>query len=199
VDEHLAVCVACREAFDDVAVATRALSSWIPVASLDPGLEEKLVRLRPRTARRWVPIAMAAALAGVIAAAGGFATGRRIGESRVAQDSLAGDSTLRSFILLHEEPTWPPAASLSVARSGYGDWAADLSALGRHVSAEKLTEEPGVRIAMNGTVSPALDMSAARNLSGWYLLRARDYDEAVALARRGPHLRYGTILVRQIE
>ena len=121
------------------------------------------------------------------------------GDISLVQESLAGDSTLRSFILLLEEPTWPPVATLSVARSGYGDWAADLRALGRHISAEKLTEEPGVRIAMNGTVSPALDMSAASNLSGWYLLRARNYDEAVALARRGPHLRYGSILVRQVE
>lgn len=199
VEEHLAVCVPCREAFDDIAVATRALSSWTSVAPLPPGVEAKLVRLRPRTARRWVPVAIAAALAGIIAGTGGFAAGRSLGQSVVVQDSLAADSTFHLFILLLEEPTWPPATTLSVARSGYGDWAVGLRALGRHVSAEKLTEEPGVRIAMNGTVSPALDMSAASNLSGWYLLRARDYDEAVALARRGPHLRYGSILVRQLE
>jgi hypothetical protein len=36
-------------------------------------------------------------------------------------------------------------------------------------------------------------------VSGWYVVRARSYEEAIGWARRGPHLAYGSVLVREIE
>ena len=107
------------------------------------------------------------------------------------------DTSLKPFILLLEEPNWPPSAPLE--RDGYSDWARNLAAMHRYIGAEKLTEEPGVRLAVDGGAAAPNTAPPPGNLSGWYLLRARNYADAVRLARLGPHLRYGSILVRQLE
>lgn len=199
IDRHLAHCKACRDGFEAIALAIRELATWPDAPAIEPALEKRLVNLRPRAARPWWSFAAAAALVAVLAGGTGYAAGRsaRVGES--ATTTVSSDTSLRTFILLLEEPTWPPPQSLATARSGYADWATDLRARERYVNAEKLTEEVGVRISVDGTAAPAIGTPPAQNLSGWYLLRARDYNEAVGLARRGPHLRYGSILVRQLE
>jgi hypothetical protein len=35
------------------------------------------------------------------------------------------------------------------------------------------------------------------NYSGYFVIRAQNYDEAVAIARTSPHLQFGGILVRR--
>lgn len=199
VDRHLAHCEECRAEYEVIALAVRELATWTSAPAIDPALETRLVNLRPRNARPWWSMAAAAVLLAMLAGGTGYAAGRQSSRSEPATTTVASDTTLRTFLLLLEEPVWPPPQPLANARTGYMDWAIDLRTLGRHVSAEKLTEEPGVRISPDGTAEEATGPSPAQNLSGWYLLRARDYNEAVVLARRGPHLRYGSILVRQLE
>jgi hypothetical protein len=199
VDRHLAQCEECRAAFADIALAIRELAAWTKTPAIDPALETRLVNLRPRAPRPWWSMAAAAVVAAMLAGGAGYAVGRQASPGEPAIATVAADTALRTFLLLLEEPAWPPPQPLANARTGYMDWVTDLRTLGRYVGAEKLTEEPGVRISPNGTAEEATGPSPARNLSGWYLLRARDYDEAVVLARRGPHLRYGSILVRQLE
>jgi hypothetical protein len=65
------------------------------------------------------------------------------------------------------------------------------------VSAEKLRDEAGRWLAPGGaTVRPA----GRELVTGFFVIRARDYDHALELARQSPHLKYGgTIEVRAIE
>lgn len=193
VDRHLNECTTCRESYDAIGIAVRALAPWAE-SRIDASLEERLVRLRPPRARTWL-IGVAAALALLLGGASGFAFGRQSAQSPIASQVSPEGTELRTFMLLLEESRWPPTDSLRQARSGYSDWVQDLRSVNRYVGAEKFTEEAGVRVLANGRVSTP----QAENLSGWYLVRARDYGEAVALARRGPHLQYGSILVRQVE
>jgi hypothetical protein len=69
----------------------------------------------------------------------------------------------------------------------------------RFGGAEKLTEEPGFRVDSTGRVERPLASNRPPNVSGWYVVRASSYEDAIAWARRGPHLAYGSVLVREIE
>jgi hypothetical protein len=199
VDRHLVQCEECRAAYEAIALAIQELAAWTDAPGIDAALETRLVNLRPRAPRPWWSMAAAAALVAMLAGGTGYAAGRQSARDEPATTTVAPDTALRTFLLLLEEPAWPPPQPLSIARTGYMDWVTDLRTRDRYVGAEKLTEEPGVRISPDGSAEEATGPSPARNLSGWYLLRARDYNEAVVLARRGPHLQYGSILVRQVE
>jgi hypothetical protein len=182
------------------------VSSWSREPALDAALEERLVRSvrnvrgdEPVVSNRWWRSGVAAAaLIGVLAGALGFGVGRLTGAgSRSATSTtFAADSSLHSYLLLLEEPAWPPEQPLT--RNGYGEWARMIAAESRFGGAEKLTEEPGFRVTMAGAARP-VGAERPPNISGWYIVQARSYDEAIEWARRGPHLAYGSILVREIE
>jgi hypothetical protein len=79
----------------------------------------------------------------------------------------------------------------------YRDWANQLAADERLISAEKLRDDAGRWLAPSGAL---LQIERSEMVSGFFVIRARDYDEALELARRAPHLKYGgTIEVRAIE
>ena len=103
------------------------------------------------------------------------------------------------LLLLHESASpntkYTPEQMRSIVGE-YRDWAQRLDADKRLVSAEKLRIEARW-LAPDG--SP-LVANPSETVSGFFLLRARDYDEALQLARTSPHLKYGgTIEVRAIE
>jgi hypothetical protein len=194
-EAHVGTCDACRAASGSIRLAMTVLDDWETPRGIDRALQDRLVALRPR-ARRTSMLRIAAVLAAIVSGVGGFALGRSsvAGPPGVA---LSTDSTLRSFLILLEEPAWPPPAPLS--RSGYGDWADALRQRQRLIGAEKLTEEPGVRLGTDGRLSTPVAGSSSPNLSGWFVVRARDYADAAALTRLGPHLRYGSVMIRQVE
>jgi RNA polymerase sigma-70 factor, ECF subfamily len=204
VDQHLAVCPDCQNAFDAVQVAAAALASWsIESTALPPQLERRFAAAATRRGYVFNPwMAAAAALFGLICIGSGFFAGRisapvqtvAAGDQR---EAIARDSSMRTFLLLLEEYAWPPAAPLR--RAGYGPWAQTLANEGRYVGAQKLTDEPGFRVERDSQVVRPDGAVRPPNVSGWYLVRAKDYEEAIQLAERGPHLRYGSILVRQIQ
>jgi hypothetical protein len=201
-EAHARTCDACRDAIANVGSALGALSAWPKNPTVEPALEERVMsrvrgvdrtRLEQPSWRAWQ--AAAALVLGFGLGVAGFALGRVTSAPTGAVPTIAlTDSTLRSYLLLLEEPTWPPAKALT--RSGYGEWARTISNERRFVEAEKLTEEPGFRVNANGQASRA---ATSPNVSGWYVIKARSYDEAIAWARRGPHLEYGSVLVREIE
>jgi hypothetical protein len=87
----------------------------------------------------------------------------------------------------------PPNDQLVVE---YGQWARDLAAEGRLVSADELA----TRTAWVSDVPRSPEERERATIEGFFLVRARDYDEAVALARGHPHVGYGgTIEVRAIN
>jgi hypothetical protein len=206
IDRHAVDCTACRTELEQISVALGAVSSWPRQPSLNTTLEDRIVRsaisvsggvsLGAVSRASWLRSGMAAAvLVGALCGAVGFGVGRWTGASARGISALAGDSTMHSYMLLLEEPSWPPAQPL--ARDGYGAWAQAIRAESRFVGAEKFTEEPGFRVTARGAA--ARPATSEPNYSGWYIVRARSYDEAIAWARRGPHLAYGSVLVREIE
>lgn len=194
IESHLETCDDCRSAFESIRVAIDALSSRTSSRAIDSRFADRVVAAA--RSRRPTPLGyrVAAVVAFAVACgATGFVAGRTSSAPRL--DTLGTDTTLHQFIMLLEEPVWPPTAPLD--RSGYREWVQTLA--DRFVGAEKLTEELGYRIERTGDAHLAAPPPQSPNYSGWYVVKARSYAEAIALARRGPHLAYGSILVRQVE
>lgn len=101
---------------------------------------------------------------------------------------------------------WPDRGSLDQAETRrraaeYWDWTASLAEDGRLLAAGDLRWEAGSRLGPGGRV-----MSVAREevqeptfVVGMFALRAESYEEAVAVARECPHLRYGgSVSIRRV-
>ena len=72
----------------------------------------------------------------------------------------------------------------------YGAWAVEARRLGRPVSGERLADAAWLAGAAIADPLP---------LRGFFIVRARDSAEALDLARRHPHARDGTVVVRPID
>ena len=109
------------------------------------------------------------------------------------------------MLLLHDSGTFPPDMSpedIQAIIGRYVEWRARLQQSGHKVSGHKLRDGEG-RV-MTGTVGApkVTDGPYAESrevIGGLFVIDARDYDEAIALARDCPHLDFGTIEIRQIE
>ena len=205
VDAHLRGCAACRREFDAVRIALDAVSAWPQDPALPDHMAQRIVNRassarRPRGLGSLGRPAVAAIIAGIACGLGGFIAGRSTspaGSDPATPVSPAADSTLKSFLLLLEERAWPPATPL--VRSGYRDWSRAIAAQERYGGAQKLTDESGYRVESDGRAVRPESSQRPPNVSGWYIVRARSYDEAIEWARRGPHLAHGSVLVREIE
>lgn len=198
VEAHVSACAACRAEFDAVRVALTALADWPREPGLSPELERRLVASSRRPAALAWARRIAAVLVLALVGGAGFVAGRSTTSIPVLSPApVAVDTTLNTYLLLLEEGEWP--LRQPVSREGYRAWAGALRREHRLVSAEKLTDEGGFRVRSDGQAVRPEGSERAAHLSGWFLLRARSYDEAIELARRGPHLRHGSVLVRQVE
>jgi hypothetical protein len=109
------------------------------------------------------------------------------------------------MLLLHESTTArdlpPDEVQAVIAR--YVAWSDGLRAKGRLVAGEKLRDAPGRVLRREGERVVVRDgpfAEAKEVLGGFYLIDARDHDEAVELSRSCPHLELGgTIVVREVE
>lgn len=84
----------------------------------------------------------------------------------------------------------------------YSRWAGHLRGQGVHVDGEKLASETLILRGPGGRDEvPENHMGASRDaIAGYFLIRARDYEQAVRIAEACPHLKYGgTVEVRRIE
>ena len=185
-EAHLGECSACRVE----AAATQRL--WDGLGELrsypDAAATEQTARvLRAAAAagpaaRTGFPWLRAAAYAGILLL--GAVMGR-LSALPAAEPAAPGDAYL---LLLREAADAPESGDDVVAE--YVSWARRLDDEGRLLAAEKLADGaawlPG--------------RTEALVISGFFLVNARDMDEAAAIARSGPHLtRGGTIEVRRIE
>lgn len=103
-------------------------------------------------------------------------------------------------LLLHETPN--PGENTEELVREYGQWAGGLATGGRFVAGEKLRETGRILTRLNGElgIREEIRTNGTSILGGYFIIEARDYDEAVRIASECPHLKYGgTIELREIE
>jgi hypothetical protein len=111
------------------------------------------------------------------------------------------------FILLLHRPTGAsPVLSpdqISAVTKDYMGWTERMRAEGRVKAGEKLTDDAGRVMRPNAGRVMVTDGPFAESkelLGGFYLITARDYDEACRIAESCPHFKYGgSIEVRQVD
>ncbi len=110
------------------------------------------------------------------------------------------------LLLLHEDESQrsniPHERMMSMIKE-YGAWATKLRTEGRLVGGEKLADDTGrVLRDRNGkvTVTDGPYAESKEVVGGYFVIAAKDYDEACTIARECPHLKYyGRVEVRQID
>jgi hypothetical protein len=109
------------------------------------------------------------------------------------------------ILLLHRLPGPPPQPeAMATMIKDYGGWADRLRGEGRLKAGQKLTNDAGrvMRIGGGGqvVVTDGPYAESKELLGGFFVVTAKDYDEACRLAESSPHLRYGgQIEIRQID
>jgi hypothetical protein len=110
------------------------------------------------------------------------------------------------LLLLHEDEsqrTGIPRDRMMAMIKEYGAWSAKLRTEGRLVSGEKLADDTGkvVRDKQGKvTVTDGPYAESKEIVGGFFIISAKDYDEACTIARGCPHLKYyGRVEVRQID
>lgn len=152
----------------------------------------------------WVAAAVAATLLVSVPATRWLAS--RTGPAPAAS-VFAGrpDAPAPSFVLVLQS-TWPDADTVApderLRRAAeYWEWTSSLAESGVLVAAGDLRWEPGRRLLAGGTPAAVTDAVVDQPdfMVGMLALRVESYDDALAIARECPHLRYGgSVAVRQV-
>lgn len=110
------------------------------------------------------------------------------------------------MLLLHESPAsfaevTPEQMEQVIAE--YVAWREALEKQGRLAGGEKLRDEGGRHLSGFGADLKVVDgpfAEATEVIGGYFTVEARDYDDAVEVAKSCPHLKYGgRIELRQVE
>ncbi len=109
------------------------------------------------------------------------------------------------MLLLHENPGAfegvSPEDIQRVIRK-YSTWREGLAAAGTLAGGEKLKDEGGKHLSKQGGAVRVVDgpfSEAKEVMAGFFMIRAADYEEAVAIARECPHLDHGWVELREID
>lgn len=177
----------------------RALRGLGEEAGLPPGLEGRIVDAaadrdlvrgegeRAPRRRPWGRAALAAAAAVAL-----FLGGAWLGPELGGPGAPAGAERPRFLFLLHEGPGFDASGDVA---GEYVRWVIRMRGAGRAVDGEELS--PAERVA--GADSAAAGGSGPGRPTGYFVVEARDLEEAEEIAREHPHVRRGgTIEVRPI-
>jgi hypothetical protein len=107
---------------------------------------------------------------------------------------------MSQFVLLlwNQTTGQPPdfsAAEMQALVKEYGEWTERMRREGRLVATQRLSDifrDPGRRLSGTGDEFRLIDRALPETkevVSGFYQIKARDYDEAVEIARTCPHLK----------
>jgi hypothetical protein len=197
---HVQACAECHARWDDVLRAHDAMASRrldVPeglagraVAAARSGGAQAGPRLRWLT-----PVARAAA---IVLAIGLGVAGERL--RATAAIPPATDATQNGYLFVFSGTragSLTPESRAAIARS-FRAWTDSLTRTGQMVAVGQLTRDAPRLVA---ATEPTLDSATVRafaSMEGFYVLLARDDDDALALARSCPYLRFGgTIVVRR--
>lgn len=110
------------------------------------------------------------------------------------------------LLLLHQDENQRASVvgdRITAVIKEYGDWAGKLRAQGRLVGGEKLADDTGkVLRDKQGkvTITDGPYAETKEIVGGFFIIAANDYDEACAIAKDCPHLKYyGRLEVRKID
>ena len=193
VDEHLARCAECRAVVRPLRDAHVALEEWgSEEPEAIPPLEDRTREAAPtaRSPRPWAVAAVVALLC--------FAGGVAVGATAFGSPGGAGASSEPgTYALFFEEPSesWPRVTD----PAAFAAWADRLSEAEAFEGGLRLTEEEGVWVPPAGPAVAGGDAPARSvNLSGAFFVLASSDEDAVTIAREGPHLAHGGVLVRRV-
>jgi len=104
-------------------------------------------------------------------------------------------------MMLWENPTAFAAASpadIEGIIQEYIAWREAMGAAGKITGGKKLRDEGGKHLK-GGTVTDGPYAEVSEIVGGLFFVQARDYDEAVEIARSCPHLKFGWVELREVE
>ena len=217
VERHIATCAECR------AYRAEVESMWAKLGELPVPTPRPLVipsappvipsapPVIPSAARDlgrggFVPIPapplrigrlVALAAGFVIAALLGYGVGVRGTSPQTSPAVAVADTTPQFLILLYD--TRQSRAVITPAKlpgiiTEYGAWGRSLAEKGNLVRAEKLSDAPA------DWLGGSVNMNDDARVGGFFLIRARDLNEARRIAEGCPHLKYGgRVELRPIE
>ncbi len=111
---------------------------------------------------------------------------------------------MKEFMLIYRggKREWmkAPAEQRQAAMAAWGKWMEELSARGQLVTGGSPLEYEGKRVAADGVITDIAASELKELVSGYSIVKAKDYDEAVQMARACPVLVSGdsTVEVRLI-
>jgi hypothetical protein len=203
-DEHLGSCAACRSELAELATVWGALGR-LPAARPPADLAlrfRKALEASPegRAARSssWLARPAAQAAAALLVLGIGLAAGIAIQRATGARQERTADDGRHQFVLLlydtDEMRRLAPGEEARLVEE-YSAWGRELAGAGDLVGGEKLAAE--FRMLAAGSTGA---LTTPGLMGGFFIVKARTYEEAAAIARGCPHLAHGgTIEVRMIE
>jgi hypothetical protein len=110
------------------------------------------------------------------------------------------------MLLLHSGLNRPRPSSpddFATIMKAYMDWTDKIRSEGRHKGGQKLTDDAGRIMQLQGgrvSITDGPYAEAKEIVGGFYVISAKDYKEACEVAEGSPHLKYGgRIEVRQVD
>jgi hypothetical protein len=197
--EHLDSCAECRTRWEDALTAHAALATQqieIPAGlasrAVSTAVQARVERLRSR--RR--PFLEYAAVLLVGIALGALAERSRTQTTMVPTPSAAQAGYL--FVFSGTRAAALSAEDRAAIVRSFRSWTDSLRQTGQLIAVGQLTRDAPRLVS---ATEPNLDSATVRafaSMEGFYVLLARDEEDALALARGCPYLRFGgTIVVRR--
>ena len=161
-----------------------------PPASLKRQVTESLRArgvLAAQNKQRLVASLLTFGVAAAVLLVSGVLIGRQFG-------APAQDSRPRFALFLYEDAAFVPTLTHEALVAEYKAWGDSLGRQGRLVMGEELSQQGVVTLAGSGTATQETRSdvrSEAGVIGGFFIVRATDIDDALAIARQCPHLRHG--------
>ncbi len=108
-------------------------------------------------------------------------------EKSKAQLMVEIEPTKGYMLLLHEDASFAPGDPMAMFEE-YKTWMEDTFSKGIKITGQELKEEATV---VKGQTEEVFPRDAATKTTGYFLVEAKSYEDAVAVAKENPHIKYG--------
>lgn len=111
----------------------------------------------------------------------------------------------RYLLFLREDSSSAPQFSpeeLQAILEKYQSWSRRMRAAGKVLQGEKLRDGEGRvlrQVAAKAVLTDGPFVETKEVVGGYFMIEAKDYEEALAIASECPHMEFGSIEVREIE